>query len=135
MMCPRPPRTERLALVAGRFFFASRNEKMNMLRFLKKEQQLLENKGDIVTQSFRFSWHYTSNNAPQRPFDLEGAVTPRAEGRRFDGAVDAYSEGEYIGRAEFSCLEADGVEQAMAQIRKRVEVRIEDRVAREATRH
>lgn len=84
-----------------------------------------------MTQSYRFSWHYTSNTPPGRPFDLEGAVTPRAETRRFDAAVDAFSDGQYIGRAEYSCVEAENVIDAVEQVRKRVELRIEDRVKRE----
>lgn len=88
-----------------------------------------------MTQSFRFSWHYVSSTPPGRPFDLEGAVTPRADDR-FDGAVDAYCDGNYIGRCEYSSIEADDATGAAEQIRKRIEKRIEDRVAREnATAH
>ena len=83
-----------------------------------------------MDKSFRFSWHYVSDTAPGVPFDLEGAVTPRADDR-FDGAVDAYSEGHYIGRCEYSSIEADDASLAAEQIRKRIERRIEDRVARE----
>jgi len=83
-----------------------------------------------MTDSFKFQWHYVSNTAPGRPFELMGAITPRAD-NRFDGAVDAYCEGDYIGRCEFSSIDADCASDAAAQIRKRIECRIEDRVARE----
>ncbi|WP_374627382.1 hypothetical protein [Pandoraea sp.] len=84
-----------------------------------------------MTQSFRFSWHYVSNTPPGRPFDLEGAITPRTDAR-FDGAVDAYCEGHYIGRCEFSSIDANDASDAAQQIRKRIERRIEDRVAGES---
>jgi hypothetical protein len=88
-----------------------------------------------VTDSYHFSWHYVSNTAPERPFELAGAITPRAD-ERFDGAVDAYCDGHYIGRCEFSSIEANDASEAAEQIRKRIELRIEDRVAREnATSH
>lgn len=83
-----------------------------------------------MTDSFKFQWHYVSNTAPGRPFELMGAITPRAD-KRFDGAVDAYCEGDYIGRCEFSSIDAVCASDAAAQIRKRIECRIEDRVARE----
>ncbi|VVE04425.1 hypothetical protein [Pandoraea terrigena] len=82
-------------------------------------------------QSFRFSWHYVSHTPPGRPFDFEGAVTPRTD-ERFDGAVDAYCEGRYIGRCEFSSIDAHDASEAAAQVRKRIERRIEDRVAQES---
>ncbi|MFJ2993773.1 hypothetical protein [Pandoraea sp. NPDC087047] len=84
-----------------------------------------------MTDSFRFSWRYVSNTPPGRPFELAGAVTPRADSR-FDGAVDAYCNGDYIGRCEFSSIDANCASEAAAQIRKRIECRIEDRVANES---
>ncbi|VVE14359.1 hypothetical protein PMO31116_02772 [Pandoraea morbifera] len=83
-----------------------------------------------MTDSFHFSWHYVSHTPPRRPFELAGAVTPRAD-ERFDGAVDAYCDGHYIGRCEFSSISAPDASSAAAQIRKRIEQRIEDRVANE----
>ncbi|MEF3064339.1 hypothetical protein [Pandoraea apista] len=73
-----------------------------------------------------------SNTPPGRPFELAGAITPRAD-ERFDGAVDAYCDGHYIGRCEFSSIDAHDASEAAEQIRKRIELRIEDRVAREAS--
>ncbi|VVE60190.1 hypothetical protein PCA31118_00152 [Pandoraea captiosa] len=84
-----------------------------------------------MTDSYKFSWRYVSHTPPGRPFDLAGAITPRAD-KRFDGAVDAYCEGAYIGRCEFSSIDADCASSAAAQIRKRIELRIEDRVAKES---
>ncbi|VVE58088.1 hypothetical protein PHO31112_05265 [Pandoraea horticolens] len=83
-----------------------------------------------MTDSYHFSWHYVSNTPPGRPFELAGAITPRAD-ERFDGAVDAYCDGHYIGRCEFSSIDAHDASEAAKQIRKRIELRIEDRVARE----
>lgn len=83
-----------------------------------------------MTDSFHFSWRYVSHSSPARPYELAGAVTPRAD-ERFDGAVDAYCDGHYIGRCEFSSVDAHDASEAAEQIRKRTERRIEDRVASE----
>lgn len=83
-----------------------------------------------MSESLKFSWHYVSRTSPGRPFELAGAVTPRADSR-FDGAVDAYCDGDYIGRCEFSSIDANCASDAAAQIRKRIECRIEDREANE----